>query len=66
MKLNEAVTFVCKHWVLTSNALRASLCAFGFRSITLQGEVQHLKNHAHCQLVHPLARLPLLHCVCIL
>lgn len=41
MKLNEAVTFVSKHWVLTSNALRASLCVFGFRSITLQGEVQH-------------------------
>lgn len=41
MKLSEAVTFVSKHWVLTSNALRASLCAFGFRSITLQGEVQH-------------------------
>lgn len=41
MKLNEPVIFVCKHWVLTSNALTASLCVFGFRSITLQGEVQH-------------------------
>lgn len=41
MKLSEAVIFVCKYGGLTSNALRAILYAFGFRSITLQGEVQH-------------------------